>query len=139
MDHREPFQRSTNVLKPPLNEPRAMQNVRDVHDTPMSALNVEPAGLGVCWIDHLLPFQRSARGTPRTWGGEPLPWTPTAVQSFVEMHDTALSAPLPGEGTILQLAAVAGAALARHNANATLAPRARTPIRVKSTSTLEQP
>jgi hypothetical protein len=135
MDHLEPFQRSTNVLNPPLNEPRAIQNIRDVHDTPISALDGEPAGLGVRWIDQPLPFQRSARGTPL-----PLPaWAPTAVQTFVEMHDTALSAPLPGEGTILQLAALAGAALARHSANATHVPSARTAIRLKFTSPLKPP
>jgi hypothetical protein len=112
-----------------------MQNVRDVHDTPISVLDGEPAGLGVCWIDQLLPFQRSARGTPLP----PTAWAPTAVQSFVEMHDTALRAPLPGEGTILQLAAVAGAALARHSANAAHAPGARPTIRVQFTSPLKPP
>jgi hypothetical protein len=135
MAHLEPFQRSTNVLNPPLNEPRAMQNLRDVHDTPISSLDVEPAGLGVCWIDQLLPFQRSARGTLLP----PTLWTPTAVQTFVERHDTALSAPLPGEGTILQLAAVAGAALARHSANATHAPCRRPTIRVQFTSPPKPP
>lgn len=126
MDHLEPFQRSTNVVKPPLVEPTAMQNVRDVHETPMSSLDVEPRGLGVGWIDQVLPFQRSARGTPL-----PLtPRSPTAVQTFVEMHDTALRPPLPGEGTTLQLAAVAAATLPRHNATATHAPSARITIRV---------
>jgi hypothetical protein len=133
MDHLEPFQRSTNVLKPPLNEPRAIQNIRDVQDTPISALDVEPAGLGVRWIDQLFPFQRSARGTSLP----PTLWTPTAVQTFVERHDTALSAPLPGEGTLLHLAAVAGAALARHSANATQAPCARPTIRVQFTSPIQ--
>jgi hypothetical protein len=26
----------------------------------MSTLSTEPAGLGVAWIDHFVPFQRSA-------------------------------------------------------------------------------
>jgi hypothetical protein len=108
-----------------VNEPTAMQKLRDVHDTWMSSLNVAPAGVGVRWIDQLVPFQRSASATflPST------NLTPTAVQTLTDVHDTALSAPFPGEGTILQLAAVDAAALARHNPSAKHALSARTTTR----------
>ena len=43
--------------------PTAVQAVADAHDTPFRVLFDPPAGLGVCWIDHLEPFQRSARVT----------------------------------------------------------------------------
>ena len=34
--------------------------VADAHDTPLRSLFSPPVGLGVLWIDQLLPFQRSA-------------------------------------------------------------------------------
>ncbi len=40
-----------------------MQPAPDAHDTPFSPLKATPAGLGICWLDHRLPFQRSANGT----------------------------------------------------------------------------
>ena len=42
-------------------------------------------GLGVDWIDHRLPFHRSARGTS-CGSAEP---EPTAMHARSEMHDTA--------------------------------------------------
>lgn len=124
LDHFEPFQRSTNASCWPallLNDPTAMQNLSEVHDTLTSSLNVEPAGEGVCWIDHFEPFQPSANGTVLLLTD----WSPTAVQAFADVHDTPLSAPLPGDGTIAQVAAVTGPASSRPNANVTDTPSAQ--------------
>jgi hypothetical protein len=40
--------------------PTAVQALVDAHDTPSNSLSVAPAGFGVFWITHLVPFQRSA-------------------------------------------------------------------------------
>lgn len=66
IDHFFPFQRSASVtggLPLACQDPTAVQAPRDVHDTPARPADVEPAGLGVFSIDHLLPFQCSARVT----------------------------------------------------------------------------
>jgi hypothetical protein len=66
IDHPAPFHRSPNVvaLWALLTEyPAAAQVVAEVHDTPLSWLDAAPAGLGVVWIDQLVPFQRSAKVT----------------------------------------------------------------------------
>jgi hypothetical protein len=57
--------------------PTAVQALADVHDTPFSWLIVAPAGVGVGWTAHVLPFQRSTK-----------PEVPTAVQAVAEVHDT---------------------------------------------------
>jgi hypothetical protein len=41
--------------------PTATHALAEAHDTPESALNVAPDGVGVDWIDHVLPFHASAR------------------------------------------------------------------------------
>ncbi len=135
IDHRDPSQRSTSAFGAwrgvLLNVPTAIQKLRDVHVTSSSSLTVDPAGTGVRWIVQFVPFQRSANATP-PWGGVLPPWsvwTPTAKQAFVDTHEIAPSAPSPGDGITRQLAAVAGAALATHDASATHAPRARATIR----------
>jgi hypothetical protein len=43
--------------------PTAMQAVAEVHDTAPKPLSVVPVGLGTDWIDQLVPFHRSAKGT----------------------------------------------------------------------------
>jgi hypothetical protein len=40
-----------------------VQAAFDAHDTPFSALSVEPGGCGGRWSDHLRPFQRSTSDT----------------------------------------------------------------------------
>jgi hypothetical protein len=63
IDHLVPFQRSATVTwrwRPfPELAPTAVQALADTHDTLSKTLWL-PA-LAVCWIDHSVPFQRSAR------------------------------------------------------------------------------
>ena len=88
MDHEVPSHRSAKVRLPvpksPAN-PTAVQALADVHDTPDSPLFWSPAGLGVGWMDHEVPFHRSASVTT-------LPalfrYFPTAVQASAAVHDT---------------------------------------------------
>jgi hypothetical protein len=64
--HVAPFQRAANGMLVPagsVKEPTAVQSVENVHDTPESELYCASLGIGVDWIDHALPFQRSARVT----------------------------------------------------------------------------
>jgi len=68
--HVVPFQLSANVACLPapiavvmvlLCAPTAVHDVGEGHDTPASEISDNaPAGLGVGWIDQVLPFQRSA-------------------------------------------------------------------------------
>jgi hypothetical protein len=44
-------------------DPTAVQAVAEVHDTALSVFVAAPTGLGVDWIDHLVPSQRSANVT----------------------------------------------------------------------------
>jgi hypothetical protein len=65
IDQAVPFHRSTSgttvvALAP---NPTATQSLVDTHDTLTSTLSTEPAGLGVVWIDHVVPFQSSASVT----------------------------------------------------------------------------
>ena len=60
-----------------------MQAVLEAHDTPFRLTFVPPAGFGVRWIDHRLPFQRSTSAPPL--------YAPTAVQAVVDTHDTSFS------------------------------------------------
>ena len=58
-----PFQDAANVRSPPallLLVPTAVQDVADSHHTALSVLPADPVGLGVLWIDQLVPFQDSA-------------------------------------------------------------------------------
>ena len=89
--------------------PTATQNFLDVHDTPFSVLYFAPLGAGVGWIDQVEPFQRSASGALCP----PTDVVPTAVHAVADVHDTALSAPTPGEETTAQFAAAACEANAR--------------------------
>lgn len=76
--HLVPFHRSANgSCRPPLvtKLPTAVHDRDAEHDTPLSALTRAPAGLGVRWMAHLVPFHRSASVTPRP---EAVTWVPTA-------------------------------------------------------------
>jgi hypothetical protein len=86
IDHLLPSQRSASVtVVVPLEEwPTAVQALADVHDTPDRTVFDAPAGLGVVWIDHLLPFQPSASAT--SW--VPVPCSPTALQALADAQDT---------------------------------------------------
>ena len=59
-----------------------MHRFREAHDTPFSALEVAPAGVGVGWTVQVLPSRRSAKAPAD-------PVAPTAVQSLLDAHDTA--------------------------------------------------
>jgi hypothetical protein len=79
-----PFQRSASVptelpSKVVKAAPTAMQLDREVHDTPSRPLAAVPAGLGVCSIAQVVPFQRSA--------SVPAVVCPTAWQGEGEVHD----------------------------------------------------
>ena len=67
-----------------------MHVLADAHDTPDKPLSIAPAGLGVGWIDQLVPSQRCTSG--------PLTEAPTTVQALGDAHDTAFRAPPTGVG-----------------------------------------
>jgi hypothetical protein len=69
-----------------VDDPTAAQLVVDGQETPLSALSLW-AGLGVSWIDQLVPFHRSANVTCGPFCRED---HPTAVQAVLDTHDTAL-------------------------------------------------
>lgn len=74
----------TLLVKPPT----AMQIGFDGQETPPNELFVAPAGLGVGWITHRLPFRRSARVTSKPVR---LLKNPTAVEELGDAHDTPIS------------------------------------------------
>src|SRR6516165_7446461 len=87
MRHRVPFHRSARVLAlgvKGLEAPAAMHVVADVHATPLKK-PLPWGGLGVAWIDHLVPFHRSASG--------PAPELPIAVHADAEVQDTPFRSP----------------------------------------------
>jgi hypothetical protein len=87
MAHALPFQPSANkpsLVGPPVARPTAMHAVEDAHETPFSTLCTAWLGLGVDWIDQVVPFQNSASVTM-------LPVIvadPTPVQAVGETHET---------------------------------------------------
>ena len=90
MDQAVPFQCSASVpWRPPLLKeyPVAVHALAEVHDTPLRALALAPAGLGVAWMDQAVPFQCSA-SVP--WRPRPLKEFPVAVHAAAEVHETAL-------------------------------------------------
>ncbi len=61
--HSVPFQRSARVTSAPellIYSPTAVQAVDEEQDTAPNQLYVAPVGLATDWIDHSVPFQRSA-------------------------------------------------------------------------------
>jgi hypothetical protein len=66
-----------------------------MHVTPNSKLTGAPAGFSGRWIDHLLPFQRSANVTPRL---EPVTYVPTARHDESLVHVPNSSWPLGAFG-----------------------------------------
>jgi hypothetical protein len=70
--------------------PAAMHDAPDVQLTPDRAAAAAPAGLGVAWMLHRVPFHRSARVVaPRALG-----WAaPTAVHADADVQDTPNRAP----------------------------------------------
>ena|SRR5215467_11084316 len=92
----------------------AVQASAEEHDTPKSWV-VLTERLGMAWMLQLVPFQRSASGRPELVR---VPWSPTAVQAFAEVHDTLrrkLSSAPAGLGTswMLQLVPFQASAKAR--------------------------
>jgi hypothetical protein len=66
IDHSVPFQPSASVTVVPelfTYSPVAIHEVDDAHETPQRLLFVAPLGFGVVWIDHEVPFHRSASVT----------------------------------------------------------------------------
>jgi hypothetical protein len=97
IDHREPFQRSASVLSTPVcsravNQPTAIHDSGDVHDTPVSVLDSASTGAGAGSSDQLEPSQRSTSAVDVP---KPVSLTnePTTVQAFHAGHDTAESWP----------------------------------------------
>jgi hypothetical protein len=68
-------------------EPTAMQADDDVQETPLSPAPLAPAGNGVVWRLHEVPFHAAANGLlpPET------PAVPTASHAVDDAHDTAAS------------------------------------------------
>jgi hypothetical protein len=75
--------------------PAATHAPAEVHDTPISSLAFPSAvgsatALGVRWIDHVEPFQRSAKVAPLTSPLTTPEEPPTAVHALADVHDTPL-------------------------------------------------
>src|SRR5580704_12395899 len=110
--HAVPFHVSPSVPPPslpaPEEEPTAVHKAADWHDTPTrsSSEPAVPAGFGVGWMDHVVPFQASASvaasGAPEAPAARPgpprrrapperrAPWMedPTAVHAAGALHET---------------------------------------------------
>src|SRR5215471_10989495 len=87
MAQRVPFHCSARVLAlgvKGLEAPAAMHVVVDVQATPLRK-PLPWGGFGVAWIDHRVPFHRSASG--------PAPELPTAVHADAEVQDTPFRPP----------------------------------------------
>src|SRR6516164_4359666 len=85
--HRVPFHRSARVLALGVTgseAPAAVHVVVDVQATPLRK-PLPWGGFGVAWIDHRVPFHRSASG--------PAPALPTAVHADAEVQDTPFRPP----------------------------------------------
>jgi hypothetical protein len=94
MRHRVPFHHSAKGTGAPellMDRPTPMHAEDDAQDTLNSVLSFTPWGLGLDWMAHLVPSQRSARGsiTP-----EPLLKSPTAVQEDEPEQETPKSWPV---------------------------------------------
>lgn len=104
--------------------PTAVQDRGDAHETSNRRLLVAPARRGVRWTTQLMPFHRSASGTPAPTASVKYP---TAVHAVGDVHDTperTLSVAPTGLGVRCsdQAEAAAVSACARHsNEHATAA------------------
>ena len=107
MRHAVPSHRSASVAAgfPALSvrAPTAVQADADVHDTPLSRA-LPCGGLGVAWMAHFVPFQRSASVASPELSKE----SPVVVQAEGEVQDTEpMEAPCApagaGMGRILQV------------------------------------
>jgi hypothetical protein len=80
----------TSTSAPLVKNPTAVQESTREHEIPANWPYVPPAGLGLRWIDQLVPFHRSASITSLL--GRPM-WyqSPTAVHDRRDGHDTAMS------------------------------------------------
>jgi len=90
MDHVVPFHVSANVKLPPVpgeKPPTDVHMVDDEHETAVSWVNTDPAGLGVDWMVQLVPSHASARVTvfPLLPDGVE---DPTAMQAVELVHET---------------------------------------------------
>src|SRR5215467_10921586 len=65
-----------------------MQEAGVLQDSPLNPAPIDPAGLGVAWTLHFVPFQPSASGTG-VWA--PFISLPPAVQAVAVGQDTASS------------------------------------------------
>ena len=74
-DHAVPSQDSTSVSEP--DEPTAVQELADTHDTLSRSLLLDDAPFGLVTIDQVLPFHDSA-------------WLPPATQKLAVGQDTAV-------------------------------------------------
>jgi hypothetical protein len=98
MDQLLPFHTSASVVlvEPVVAWPTALHALQDVQDTPPDPLSFAPLGLGVDWMDQLLPFHTSASVCVVELG---VAW-PTASQELADVHEMLLSSPPPGSGTV---------------------------------------
>src|SRR6266700_5922717 len=90
MRHRPPFHRSARVWGMPersLENPAAVQADGDGQATVFRGANWAPAGVGVGWMRHRVPFHRSAR--------VPAFETPTVVHDETDVHATLVKLPPP--------------------------------------------
>jgi hypothetical protein len=94
-----PSQRSASGSEVPtllISFPTAVHAVAEVHDTPDKLMLAAPLGVGVVWIVHVLPSQRSASVPP-------LP-DPRAVHAVADVHETAFRVTPPfGVAWIVQV------------------------------------
>jgi hypothetical protein len=98
VDHRCPSHRSTLLTVSPsesvTENPTAMHERADVHDTSSSAFSSPPRDAGRC-IDQLRPLQRMASASPAL---SPSRRSPTAMQPLAAQHETPLRSPAVRRG-----------------------------------------
>ena len=102
IDHRRPLKLSTSALPmhgpgpfvqpaPDMNQPTAVHEFCDEHDTPSRTLRDAPCGAGAVPRAHRWPFQRSNSGSD-TPVVSFIVRTPTAMQNRADTHETPFSA-----------------------------------------------
>src|SRR5450755_3086538 len=90
-DQALPSQRSAKGWSGPAprKEPTAIQKLFDVHDKPLTNGYVAPTGSGMLSANQLVPFHRSANIKSGLKSME----DPAAMQTRLDVHETALSPP----------------------------------------------